>query len=198
VSAPTTRLVLGTTNPGKVAELTMLLSGIEVVPRPPGMGDVAETADTLEGNARLKSRAVCAAAGEAAVADDTGLEVDALDGAPGVWSARFAGPDATDQQNVDLLLERLAGVAYRQRTARFRTVVVVTWPTGAELVVEGICRGRITTERRGDGGFGYDPVFEPDERPGQTFATLDLGDKNAISHRGRALAALRRSLGLME
>ena len=196
MTPPTSRLVIGTTNPGKVAELTMLLSGIDVVPRPEGMGDVEEDADTLEGNARLKSRAVCAASGDAAVADDTGLEVDALDGAPGVWSARFAGPDATDEQNIDLLLARMAGVAHPNRTARFRTVVVVTWPSGEELVVEGTCRGRITTERMGTSGFGYDPVFEPDERPGQTFATLELGDKNAISHRGRALASLRRSLGL--
>jgi XTP/dITP diphosphohydrolase len=196
VTPATTRLVMGSANAGKVAEMAALLDGIEVLPRPEGMGDVVEDADTLEGNARLKARAVCAAAGEAAVADDTGLEVDALGGAPGVRSARLAGEEATDDDNVDLLLQSLAGVPAGERTARFRTVVVVAWPDGSEVVVEGTCAGRITLERRGDGGFGYDPVFEPDDAPGRTFAIMSRDEKNAISHRGRALRALRRALDL--
>ena len=185
---------MGSANPDKVAEIASLLEGFEVLPRPAGMGDVVEDADTLEGNARLKARAVCAAAGEAAVADDTGLEVDALDGAPGVHSARYAGDDATYDDNVDKLLAALDGVAPEQRTARFRTVVMVVWPDGREVVVDGVCEGRIGFERRGANGFGYDPVFEPLEAPGETFATMPSDAKHRISHRGRALRALTRAL----
>lgn len=185
---------MGSANPDKVAEMASLLDGFEVLARPAGMGDVVEDADTLEGNARLKARAVCAAAGEAAVADDTGLEVDAIGGAPGVRSARYAGEDASYDDNVDRLLAALDGVPLEQRTARFRTVVIVAWPNGAEVMVEGVCEGRIGFERAGANGFGYDPVFLPDEAPGETFATMSSDAKHRISHRGRALRDLRQVL----
>lgn len=190
------RLVVASANPDKVAEIEAILApvGVEVVPRPPDVPDVVEDAPTLEGNARLKARAIAAATGQAAVADDTGLEVDALGGAPGVLSARYAGDDATYAGNVAKLLAELDGVADAERTARFRTVALVAWPDGRELAVEGVVEGRITTEPRGDGGFGYDPVFEPVEGDGRTFAEMASHDKHAISHRGRAFRALAERL----
>lgn len=191
------RLVCATANAGKVAELSALLDGIaELEPRPAHVGDIIEDADTLEGNARLKAEAICAATGAAAVADDTGLDVDALDGQPGVHSARFAGAEATDAQNRALLLERLDGVASVHRTARFRTVIVVHWPDATSIVVEGVCEGRITDTPRGDGGFGYDAVFEPSEGNGLTFAEMSADAKNAISHRGRAVRRLAEVLAV--
>lgn len=191
------RLVCATANAGKVAELSALLDGIaELEPRPASVGEIIEDADTLEGNARLKAEAICAATGAAAVADDTGLDVDALDGQPGVHSARFAGAEATDAQNRALLLERLDGVALVHRTARFRTVIVVHWPDDTSIVVEGVCEGRITDVPRGDGGFGYDAVFEPSEGNGLTFAEMPADAKNAISHRGRAVRRLAEVLSV--
>lgn len=191
------RLVCATANAGKVAELSALLDGIaELEPRPAHVGDIIEDADTLEGNARLKAEAICAATGAAAVADDTGLDVDALDGQPGVHSARFAGAEATDAQNRALLLDRLNGVASVHRTARFRTVIVVHWPDATSIVVEGVCEGRITDTPRGDGGFGYDAVFEPSEGNGLTFAEMSADAKNAISHRGRAVRRLAEVLAV--
>ena len=188
------RLVCASANPDKVAEIATVLDGVvDLVPRPAGLGDVVEDAPDLEGNARLKAAAVCAAAGAAAVADDTGLEVDALDGAPGVHSARFAGDDATYDDNVTKLLAALDGVPAQERTARFRTVAMVVWPDGRELAVEGVVEGTIATQRRGSGGFGYDPVFVPVEAGGLSFAEMG-DDKHAISHRGRALRALAAAL----
>lgn len=151
--------------------------------------DVDETEDTLAGNALLKARAVVAATGHAAISDDTGLEVDALDGAPGVTTARFAGENATYDDNVDKVLVDLGDTA--EQTARFRTAIALATPAGEELVVEGVLEGSITTERRGDGGFGYDPVCEVN---GRTLAEIPAGEKNEISHRGRALRALVRAL----
>lgn len=191
------RLVCASANPKKVAEMATVLDGlVELLPRPDGLGDVVEDAPDLEGNARLKAAAVCAAAGAPAVSDDTGLEVDALDGAPGVRSARYAGDDATDDDNVDRLLAELDRVGARtpdRRTARFRTVVMVVRPDGSELAVQGVVEGYIGRERRGAGGFGYDPVFVPLEADGRTFAEMG-DDKHAISHRGRALRALAAAL----
>lgn len=184
-------LVAGTANPDKLVEIAKILEPHAVLlPRPEGLADVVEDADTLEGNARLKAIAVAAAAGRAAVADDTGLEVDALGGAPGVWSARFAGENATYEDNVAKLLADLDGVPADKRTARFRTVAMVAWPDGRELVANGVCEGTILTERRGQGGFGYDPVFQPVGFE-LTFAEMNADDKNAMSHRGRALHQLR-------
>ncbi|HEX2274401.1 MAG TPA: RdgB/HAM1 family non-canonical purine NTP pyrophosphatase [Acidimicrobiales bacterium] len=186
------RLVLATANPDKALEIAALLGGFDVVPRPPEVPDVEETADTLEGNARLKARAVAAATGEAAVADDTGLEVAALGGRPGVWAARYAGEGATYADNVAKLLAELEGVA--DRRARFRTVALAWFPDGTEVVGEGWVEGHIALEPRGTGGFGYDPVFVPDGGDGRTFAEMTAAEKAAVSHRGRAFRALAAAL----
>ncbi len=186
------RVVLATANPDKVAEIAPLLAGFEVVPRPSALAEVEETADTLEGNARLKAEAVCRFTGEAAVADDTGLEVDALGGRPGVWSARFAGDGATYADNVAKLLAAMEGVD--DRRARFRTVALAAFPDGREVVAEGTVEGRIDTAPRGAHGFGYDPVFVPDDGDGRTFAEMTTAEKEAVSHRGRAFRTLARSL----
>ncbi|MFZ9629135.1 MAG: RdgB/HAM1 family non-canonical purine NTP pyrophosphatase [Ilumatobacteraceae bacterium] len=188
------RVVCASANAHKVAEMSALLGGVtDMVPRPASMPDVVEDAGTLEGNARLKAVAVAAFAGMPALSDDTGLFVDALDGQPGVDTAYFAGPSATGGENRALLLERLRGAA--TRTARFRTVVVVAWPDGRELLVDGVCEGAIAPEERGDRGFGYDPVFIPADGDGRTFAEMSAAEKNAVSHRSRAFAALRRHAG---
>lgn len=191
------QLVCASANPDKVAEIALVLDGlVDLLPRPAGLGDVVEDAPDLEGNARLKAVAVCQAAGAPAVSDDTGLEVDALDGAPGVRSARYAGDDASYDDNVQKLLDELARVGAHspeQRTARFRTVVMVVRPDGSELRAEGVVEGVIAPARQGSGGFGYDPVFVPAERDGRSFA--EMGDeKHEISHRGRAFRALAEAL----
>ena len=184
-------LVCASANPDKVAEMAEVLAGQAVLlPRPEGVGDVAEDADDLTGNARLKAQAVCRFAGAAALADDTGLEVDALGGAPGVHSARYAGPDAGYADNLARLMADMRGVPPPQRTARFRSVVMVCYPDGTELAAEGVVEGVIAVEPRGTGGFGYDPVFAPAEGGGRTFAELGTAAKNAMSHRARALRAL--------
>lgn len=181
------RLVLATANPDKAREIAALLP-VDAVPRPAGLAEVEETADTLEGNARLKARAVAAAAGEPAVADDTGLEVVALGGRPGAWAARYAGEHATYADNVAKLLAELDGVA--DRRARFRTVALVAFPDGREIVASGAVDGVIAHAPRGTGGFGYDPVFIPDGSGGRTYAEMTLDEKQAISHRGRAFREL--------
>jgi XTP/dITP diphosphohydrolase len=165
-----------------------------LAPRPADLADVDETGTTLLENARLKAAAIAAATGEAAVADDTGLAVDALDGAPGVYSARFAGEDATYADNVARLLKELDGVAPDRRTARFETVALVCWPDGREVAATGEVEGVITTAPRGESGFGYDPIFEPLEGDGRTFAELLPMQKHALSHRGRAFRALAAEL----
>jgi len=191
------RVVLATANPHKAAEIAPLLAGFEVVPRPVELADVEETADTLEGNARLKAEAVAAFSGELAVADDTGLEVDALGGRPGVWSARYAGEHATYADNVAKLLAELDGVGLARRGARFRTVVVACAPDGREIVAEGTVRGHIALAGRGASGFGYDSVFVPDGADGRTFAEMTTAEKGAISHRGRAFRALAGALSVL-
>ncbi len=188
------RLVLATANPDKAREIADALYGFELVPRPDDVPDVDETADTLEGNARLKAHALCKATGEPAVADDTGLEVAALDGRPGVYSSRFAGPAATYADNVAKLLVELDGVPRERRGARFRTVALVSFPDGRDVLADGSVEGTISVEPRGAEGFGYDPVFVPDEGDGRTFAEMTLAEKQAISHRGRAFAALAEKL----
>lgn len=191
------RLVLATANPDKVREIEPLLTpvGVELVAVTEVVRDwtVAETGETLEENAELKARAAVMATGEVAVADDTGLFVDALDGAPGVHSSRFAGESATYRDNVKLLLDRLRGVADERRKAEFRTAVVVVRPDGIKRIFEGVLRGRIIGSPRGNAGFGYDPVFETPEE-GQTLAELPLSVKNTMSHRARAFGALARFL----
>jgi XTP/dITP diphosphohydrolase len=158
--------------------------------------DVAETGATLEENARIKARAVAEAAALPAIADDTGLEVDALGGAPGVRAARFAGEGASYTDNVQHLLSELerAGAGDARRGARFATVAMVRWPDGRELAVRGEVEGVITSAPRGPGGFGYDPVFRPRDGDGRTFAEMTAEEKHALSHRGRAFRALAAAL----
>jgi XTP/dITP diphosphohydrolase len=187
------RLVCASANPDKVAEIAAILGdAVELVPRPADVPDVVEDADTLLGNARLKGAAIAAATGEAAVADDTGLEVDALGGRPGVHTARYAGDGATYAENRALLLRELDGAA--DRGARFRTVAMVVWPDGRELAVDGVCEGTIPTSERGARGFGYDAVFQPVDGDGRTFAEMSEDEKHAMSHRGRAFRALLDAL----
>jgi XTP/dITP diphosphohydrolase len=192
-------LVCASANPDKVAEIAAILAEADVMlsPRPTDVPDVVEDADTLVGNARLKARAVCDATGAAAVADDTGLEVDALEGAPGVRSARFAGDHATYGDNIGKLFDELRKVGATEpsrRRARFRTVALVRFPEGREVVAEGVVEGTITLEPRGSGGFGYDPVFEPVGTGGRTFAEMTAMEKHESSHRGRAFRALAAQL----
>ena len=189
------RLVCASANPDKVSEINEILTscGVVLEPRPATVPDVEEDAETLEGNARLKAVAIATATGSAALADDTGLEVDALDGAPGVRSARYAGEPSDSLANIEKLLNelQLAGATTpQQRRARFRTVVLVRWPDGSETIAEGVVSGVIASALRGNGGFGYDPVFVPDDGDGRTFAEMNSSEKHAISHRGRALRAL--------
>ncbi len=182
------RLVVGTKNLDKLSEMRAVLGAaapsVEIV-EDVEWPDVDETGATLEENALLKARAVAAATGHAAIADDTGLEVDALDGRPGVHTARFAGPGATYAENRRALLEALDG--RDDRTARFRTVMALVGPGIGETTVEGVLEGSITTSERGDGGFGYDSIFDVG---GRTLAEIPEGEKNRISHRAVALHSL--------
>lgn len=185
------RLVLATSNRGKVKELSGILDplGIEVVSLEdyPGFVEIEENGATFEENAVLKAGEAAERTGEVALADDSGLEVDYLNGRPGVHSARFAGEEKSDLANNQKLLGLMAGVPAERRTARFRCVIAVAVPGGPAHTTEGTCEGIILDEPRGTGGFGYDPLFYVPEY-GQTFAELELPLKNKISHRGRALA----------
>jgi XTP/dITP diphosphohydrolase len=186
------RLVVASKNEDKLREIQAVLLGLGLVNEiVAGLDwpDVEETEPTLEGNALLKARAVAAATGLPSLADDTGLEVAALSGAPGVRSARFAGEHATYEDNVRYLLHLLDGV--RERSARFRTVMTLVVPGGEEVVAEGVLDGQIIDAPRGDSGFGYDPVFDVD---GRTLAEFSAAEKNTVSHRGRALRALAEQL----
>jgi len=186
-------VVAATANPHKLEEMTAVVGPVlELRPRPPDLPDVIEDGATLEANARLKAVAVADATGLAALADDTGLEVDALGGAPGVRSSRYAGESAVDADNVAKLLRELEGAT--DRRARFRTVLVLRRPDGSETVAEGDVTGTIAEAARGERGFGYDPVFVPDGQGGRSFAELTQEEKNAISHRGRALRDLLAQL----
>lgn len=192
------RVVVATKNPGKLVEIRAALGfpGWDFVAEAE-LGkwpDIAETGETFEENARLKAHAVREHTGLAALADDSGLEVDALDGEPGVYSSRYAGECATDGENNARLLLALQDVPEAARTARFRCVMVFIDSEGAETVVSGTCEGTIGFEPLGEGGFGYDPLFLPDATPGRTMAQLEIAQKNAISHRGAALRALREAL----
>lgn len=186
-------LVLATGNQGKVTELCDLLGDrFDVTGRPEGLAETVEDADTLEGNALKKAHEVAAATGSAALSDDTGLFVEALGGRPGVRSARYGAPGTGPDGGIARLLGELEGVV--DRRASFRTVVVLVEADRSELIANGRVDGVITTEPRGDDGFGYDPVFVPDEGDGRTFAEMRRAEKGAISHRGRALADLLRQL----
>lgn len=188
------KLILASRNKHKIEELRKLtdklgiklLSALDI----DELEEVEEDQPDLEGNALKKARYVNSVTRVPALSDDTGLEVDALHGAPGVYSARYAGEDASYQDNVLKLLNQLEGKSYR--AARFRTVVALV-DGKSEFTFEGSCEGKIINEQRGSGGFGYDPVFVP-EGYDQTFAELDAETKNAISHRGRAIEKLMRFL----
>ena len=190
---PMMQIVCASANPDKVAEIQALLDGlVDLLPRPADVPDVVEDADTLVGNARLKAAAIVAATGLPAVADDTGLEVDALGGAPGVYTARYAGEGCSYADNRAKMLAELDGES--NRGAAFKTVAMVMWPDGTEVAVVGVCNGTITTEEQGDAGFGYDAIFAPEESNGATFAEMSAEAKHAISHRGRAFRALLSEL----
>jgi XTP/dITP diphosphohydrolase len=194
----THRYVLATANSDKAAEVRQILAdvlgGVELLERPGDVPDVVEDGDTLEANARLKAVALVEATGQPAIADDTGLEVDALGGAPGVYAARYAGEGATYGDNVAKLLRALEGVPSAERTAWFRTVALARFPDGSEVVGIGAVSGRIGTEPRGQEGFGYDPVFVPDGGEGRSFGEMSSSEKHALSHRGRAVRALAEQL----
>ncbi len=188
------RLVLATRNEHKVREIRDILDGLDVELLSfhdlADLPDVIEDGATLDENAVKKAVEVAGATGHPALADDTGLEVDALDGAPGVYSARYAGPACDSDANNTKLLAELDGVADRDRRAAFRCVVALATPEGLIGVVVGTTAGRITRERHGGGGFGYDPLFRPDGYD-RTYAEMSAEEKNEISHRGRAVRASR-------
>ncbi len=188
--------ILATANPDKVLEIREILSSLDVtlLERPTDVADVIEDGETLEDNALLKARALVAATGVAAIADDTGLFVDALDGQPGVYSARYAGESATYEDNVIKLIDALKDVAPALRTARFRTVAAVAYPDDSWFVVDGELHGTIATAPCGTNGFGYDPIFIPDDTRGRTLAELTPQQKHALSHRGNAFRALFEAL----
>jgi XTP/dITP diphosphohydrolase len=171
--------------------LAVAVAALPVLAAPP---DVEETGATLEANARIKAAAIAEALATLAVSDDTGLEVDALDGAPGAYSARFAGEHATYADNVSKLLRDLEGTNASLRTARFSTVAMARWPDGHEVAARGTVEGVITSAARGTNGFGYDPVFVPIEGDGRTFAEMSPAEKHGLSHRGRAFRALAEQL----
>jgi len=190
------KFVLATHNLKKLAEMRAILSGLDVeVVTPAEAGvevDVEETGTTFAANAMLKAKAVCAAAGLPAIADDSGLCVDALNGGPGVYSARYGGEDLDDRGRYRLLLNSMRGQT--SRAAHFSCAVACAFPNGDTLAAEGRCDGAIAFAPMGEGGFGYDPVFLVPEK-GKTFGQLTAEEKSAISHRGRALAAFTEKLG---
>ena len=191
------KLLVATNNPGKVREYQALLKGLPLTltyPAQEGIDiEVEETGSTFAQNARLKATAYARTSGLLTLADDSGLEVDALGGEPGTRSARYAGQGASDEDRYRLLLSKLEGVPWQQRTARFRCVIAVARPQGEVHTAQGTCEGVIAFEPRGEHGFGYDPVFYVPEH-GQTMAELEPEVKNRISHRARAAQGARRIL----
>nr|WP_131918553.1 XTP/dITP diphosphatase [Heliophilum fasciatum] len=192
-------IIVATRNEGKVRELAALTKDQDLpiqwrsLRDYPTVGELAETGDTFQANARMKAAQVVELTGVAALADDSGLVVDALQGAPGIYSARFAGEPKDDRRNIAKLLTQLEGVPAQARTARFVCALALLLPDGREVIVEGTCEGQITTSLRGDGGFGYDPVFLIPAL-GQTFAEIDGAEKNRRSHRAQAMQALIKAL----
>lgn len=192
-----TTLVLATQNLGKVAEFKAGLGdlGIEIKSLVdfPHCPEIEEDGDTFAANALKKARVACAFTSYPSLADDSGLEVKALGGAPGVHSHRFAGPEEDDEANNALLLKKLKGLPPEQRQAQFRTVVALVFDTDNEITVEGICNGIIIEKGRGSGGFGYDPLFYLPKFD-RTMAELTIQEKNSVSHRGQAIRKLRERL----
>ena len=194
-AASVNKIVLATGNAGKIREIADIFSALDiqiVAQSELGIESPEETGDTFVDNALLKARHAADQSKLPAMADDSGISVDALDGRPGVRSARYAGEDATDEENLDLLVEELADIDDADRGAGFHCAAVLAWP-GDEfepLIVEGIWRGVILRERRGTGGFGYDPVFLDPEKQ-KTGAEMTRDEKNVVSHRGKAFRKLR-------
>jgi len=190
-------LVIATGNPGKFKEIAALLDGLDVLLLPlDRVGPIEvppESGESFQENAWIKAMAIAQATGWLALADDSGLEVDRLCGQPGVLSARFGGPEATDADRNQVILEKLRGVPPEERTARFRCVVAIADPRGPVRVAEGICEGRIAEAPRGSSGFGYDPIFEIPSL-GKTFAEVGPETKNRLSHRAKAMAGARAIL----
>jgi XTP/dITP diphosphohydrolase len=187
------RIAIASRNPGKIREIRSICAdwpvGWVTVDEHEAWPDVEETGESYLENALLKARAVADGVGVPAVADDSGIEVDALGGAPGPRSARYAGEEATDEQNLRMMIRALAGVPAGGRTARYRCLAVLAWPDGREVSAEGTCEGSLVSKPRGTGGFGYDPIFVPAGWE-QTMAELSPEEKDRISHRGRAFRAL--------
>lgn len=190
------KIVVGSRNSGKIREIQAVLADLPycVTGLPDQMiPDAEETGTTFQENAILKARYYCQHTGEYCLADDSGLEVDALDGAPGVYSARYAGEQASDEENNQKLLSALTAIPMQRRTARFRSVLALAGPDGSLMLAEGVCEGIVLFEARGTGGFGYDPLFlMPDQR--KTLAEMTLAGKNLVSHRGNALRAFKQQL----
>ena len=190
------KIVVGSRNSGKIREIQAVLADLpycvtglsdQTIP------DAEETGTTFQENAILKAQYYCQHTGEYCLADDSGLEVDALDGAPGVYSARYAGEQASDEENNQKLLSALTAIPTQRRTARFRSVLALAGPDGSLMLAEGVCEGIVLFEARGTGGFGYDPLFlMPDQR--KTLAEMTLAEKNLVSHRGNALRAFKQQL----
>ena len=194
---PPRTLVLATRNDHKLRELGEILTGVELLPLPPEVELPPETADTFAGNALIKARTAREATSEAAIGDDSGIAAAALGGRPGVRSARYAGEDATDEENLELLMRELA--PEEDRSVAYVCAIAFAGPGGEEWTVEARCEGTLAHERRGSGGFGYDPAFVPaDSDPGdeRTMAELSAAEKHAISHRGRAGRLLAERLGV--
>ena len=193
-----TRIVLASSNPGKIQEIEDLFAdlGISVIPQSDlGIDSPPETGVTFVENALLKARYAAQHSGLPAMADDSGIAVDALNGEPGVYSARYAGIDATDEQNLDKLLDEMAAVAEEDRGAGFHCAAVLVYPdeTCEPLIVEAVWRGTVLRQRHGAGGFGYDPVFY-DDVSGKTGAEMSREEKNTVSHRGKAFRQLKALL----
>jgi XTP/dITP diphosphohydrolase len=191
-------LILATGNRHKLAEMEELLPTVDLKPLPPGFEMPPEDGDSFAANALIKARAAHAATGEVTIADDSGIAADDLGGAPGIYSARYAGEGAGDEVNLDKLLREVDAAAGNRRAAYVCAIALID-ETGAEHVFEARCEGHLLSERRGSGGFGYDPAFVPDDTgPGdqRTYSELSAAEKNAISHRGRAVRKLAAHLGL--
>lgn len=188
--------ILATRNEHKLREMAELLPGLDLRPLPPGIPSPVEDGDSFAANALIKARAARAATGEAAIADDSGIEAEDLGGAPGIYSARYAGEGASDGENLEKLLREVAAAGGSRRAAYVCAIVLLD-AAGAEHVFEARCEGRLIEQPRGEGGFGYDPAFVPDDTgPGdeRTMAELSPAEKNAISHRGRAARMLAAHL----
>ena len=190
-------IVVATHNAKKREELARILSplGYKIVALP--LSDVEETGATFEENARLKAKSGCKESGLPCIGDDSGLCVDALNGAPGIFSARFSGSHGDDAANISKLLKTMENTQIEDRSARFLSAICCIFPDGNDLVTHGICEGKIAFEPMGTGGFGYDPVFLPDEFPGYTMAQLSATQKDSISHRSRALAQMAKLLNAL-